>query len=570
MTVRVAAIARRCLLLCCLCAAFAAASAQTQALTPAKLQQWMSAGKWQRIVNRLAPIQHRTAGMDFAYGTALGHLNRWPEAATAFRAGARLAPRDPRFSTELAGVAFEQKRYPEAAYYLRRAHRLTPSDAYVNNFLGTVYFLENNLPAAIESWNRVHKPYLAEVREEPQPKLSPALLSSAFTFSPASMLTLRQYLDSRERLRSLDIFPQFHLDLRAQPDGRFNMVFRGSERNDFGSSKLESLILLFGGLPYQEITPSYTNTGRRAINFTSTFRWDAQKRRILANVSGPLHDSARMRYQLHLGLAAETWALRQSFTGPAPVLASLNLRRAWLSAGVADFARDRVQWSLGAELSDRDYRKVSSGSLLTPSMLASGFELKQQTRVASNLWRVPAHRFLLHGEASLQLARLWSQKPETFAKLQAGLGLRWFPQAESGDYETVNRLRVGRTIGQAPFDELFMLGLGEDNRLPMHAHITTRGGRKGSAPMGRDYLLDNWTLDKNIYSNGILGVQIGPLFDIGAISDPGTALGSHEWLYDTGAQITLKAFGEGVAFSWGRDLRTGNNAFYATLLRRTW
>lgn len=508
--------------------------------------------------------------MDFAYGTALGHLQRWPEAAAVFRAGERLAPRDARFPTELAGVAFEQKRYPQAERYLRRAHHLAPSDAYINNFLGTVYFLEDNLPAAIECWNRVGKPYLAEMSEEPQPKISPALLSSAFAFSPASKLTLRQYLDSRERVRALGVFPQFQLDLRARPDGQFNMVFRGDERNSFGGSKLEALVLLLSGLPFQEVNPSYYNAGHEAINFQSMIRWDAQKRRILAGVSGPLRDSAQMRYEFHLGFSNENWALRQSFTGPAPVLASLNLRREWLSADVADYARDRVQWSLGAELSHRDYRNVSAGSLLTSPMLASGFELKQQTRVTANLWRVPAHRFTLHGQASSQLARIWSQHPETFAKLQAGVGWQWFPQANGGDYETVNRLRVGRTIGQVPFDELFMLGLGEDNNLPMHAHIATRDGRKGSAPLGRDYLLSNWETDKNLYSNGILTVQAGPLMDIGAISDPGTALGSHEWLFDTGAQVKLKAFGEGVAFSWGHDLRTGNNAFYATFIHAVW
>jgi len=183
---------------------------------------------------------------------------------------------------------------------------------------------------------------------------------------------------------------------------------------------------------------------------------------------------------------------------------------------------------------------------------------------------VPAHRSALHGQASSQLARLWSPHAQTFAKLQAGLGWQWFPQAQGGDYETVNRLRAGWTIGQSPFDELFVLGLGPDTDLPMHGHISTRDGRKGSASLGRDYLLENWETNKNIYSNGIVTVQAGPLMDIGAVSDPGTVLGSHEWLFDSGAQLKLKAFGEGIALSWGRDLRTGNNAYYATVLHAAW
>ncbi len=73
-------------------------------------------------------------------------------------------------------------------------------------------------------------------------------------------------------------------------------------------------------------------------------------------------------------------------------------------------------------------------------------------------------------------------------------------------------------------------------------------------------------MDKNIYSNGLLAVKLGPFLDTGAIADPNPALGSHRWLYDTGAQLKLRVFSTTVAFSYGRDLRSGNNAFYVTLL----
>lgn len=577
-----AASARRWLLSACFYALLAgmAGSAIAQTPTPAALparnrdvQRWMASAQWQQIIQRLGPMAERSAEMDFAYGTALGHLQRWPEAAAAFRDGERVAPRDPRFPTEIAGIEFEQKRYPEAGRYLRRALRLAPSEPYINNFLGTVYFLESNLPAAIQRWNRVGKPHLAGVREEPQPRVSPELLDGAFAFSPEAVLTLRQYLDSRQQVSALGVFPQYQFDLRARPDGKFDMVFRGDERNGFGNSKLEALFLLLRGLPFQEVNPEYDNAWREAINFESMYRWDAEKRKITAEVAGPLRNSAQMRYRLHLGLINENWNLRDSFTGSAPVLAGLNLRREWLAISVANVGRDRAQWSVGAEISHRDYRNVSAGqgpAVLTQPMLAAGLQLKQQMRVTANLWRAPAHRFVLHGQASSQLARLWSPHEESFAKLQAELGWRWFPQAQGADYETVSRLRAGRTIGQVPFDELFVLGLGPDSDLPMHAHISTRDGRKGSAPMGRDYLLENWETNKNLYSNGIVTVQTGPLLDIGAISDPGTLLGSREWLFDTGIQLKLKVLGEGVALSWGRDLRNGNNAFYATVLHATW
>lgn len=543
---------------------------RAQAPTNDQLQQWIKAQQWQQIADRLSAVPRRSAEMEFDYGTALAHLKRWPEATAAFQAGQRLAPHDARFPTELAGIAFQQKQYPLAAARLRRAHHLAPGDSYVNDFLATVYFLDDNLPAAIQVWNRVGKPYIAEVLSNPQPRVRPELLDNAFAFSPTAVMTLRQYLDSRERIDALGIFPQFRLNLRARPDGHFDAIFRGEERNGFGDTKLEAAFLFLRGLPFQEVNPEYDNARREAINFTSMVRWDAQKRRILAQLSGPLHHSASLRYEFLTDLRNENWIVRPSFTGTAPALASLNLRHEWLTADVASDARDRLQWSAGAEISHRDFRNISPGTTLTPTMLSSGYELKQITQVASNLWRVPEHRFTLHAEGSSQVARLWSSTPQTFAMLRGGLGMQWFPRARGGDFETMSLLRGGRTIGQPPFDELFMLGLERDNDLPMHAHIGTRDGRKGSAPLGRDYLLENWELNKNLYGNGIIAVQAGPVLDIGAISDPGAALGSHQWLFDTGVQTKLRVFGEGVALSWGRDLRTGNNAWYATILQRAW
>jgi hypothetical protein len=50
----------------------------------------------------------------------------------------------------------------------------------------------------------------------------------------------------------------------------------------------------------------------------------------------------------------------------------------------------------------------------------------------------------------------------------------------------------------------------------LRTHIGTRDGRKGSAPLGRDYLLENWEASKNLYSNGLVKVQPGRSFDTGA------------------------------------------------------
>lgn len=551
-----------CLLLCA-CISLRAQQPAPQPPTAAQLQKLAAAQQWPQIARLLQPLSPRTASMDYYLGMALARTGRLAAAERSLQAGRRLAPRDPRFPVELAGIAFKRKNYPRAARMLRRAIKLEPHSKYANNFLATVYFLDGNLPAAVKYWNRIGKPYIAQVRSEPVPSVSPALLDHAFAFSPAATLRLPQLFATNQRIHGLSIFPQYHFDLEAQPNGHFNLVFRNRQLNGFGGGKWQAAALILRGLPFQQVNPAFYNFRHRAINFVSMYRWDAQKRRIYAHLSGPFEGRAKYRWNITADLRDENWALRNSFTGPAPLLAALNLRREMAAFTLASYAGSRVNWSAGAALSHRNFRGVQPGSVLTPQMLASGYQLKQTAQLRAVLWRAPGHRFTLSAHAASQAGRLWSRSPESFEKLTGALAWHWFPRARGDDYAMSQQIRAGHTFGQVPFDELFILGLDQDNHLPMRAHIATRDGRKGSAPMGRDYFLQNWEIDKNIYSNGIVRVQLGPFLDIGHITDPGTALGSHRWLFDTGIEAKLRVFGVGVAFSYGKDLRTGNNAFYA-------
>src|SRR5262249_11769330 len=130
--------------------------------------------RWQDLQKLLEQAPRTTPDLNFYYGVAMAHLERWQEAREALEAGERLAPRDKRFPTELAGVAFKQKAFGEAKHRLQRALRLDPEDAYANDFLGTIYFLDGNVEAALKYWGRAGKPVIAEVRIEPDLRVRPA------------------------------------------------------------------------------------------------------------------------------------------------------------------------------------------------------------------------------------------------------------------------------------------------------------------------------------------------------------------------------------------------------------
>jgi hypothetical protein len=293
-------------------------------------------------------------------------------------------------------------------------------------------------------------------------------------------------------------------------------------------------------------------------------RWDAQKRRLLACLSGPIAQNPKYRYQVGVDLRNENWELRESSERSSPLLGALNLRRSAVNGEMISLNSGRWNWLTGVEISYRDYRDVFVGPTLPPDKLLRGFQLKQLAQLNYELLHVPERRFDSKASITSEAGTIWSAPARSFEKLQGSVSAHWYPQISGDDYALRWQIRSGKTFGSSPFDELFMLGMERDNDLWVRAHVGTRDGRKGSAPLGRNYFLSNWEIDKRIYHNGFFSLKLSPFLDIGKSTDLSPGMGSVRWLWDTGVQTKFRVMGFGVTFIYGKDLRSGRNAFYAT------
>ena len=535
-------------------AGFPQSALETEA---ARIRALFEQQRWQEIVDSANPAG--SADIAFYYGTAQARLEHWSEAAAAFKIGRRLSPDDPRFPTELAGVAFKQQEYAEAETWLRRAIRLNPSDSYTNEFLATVFYLEGNLEAALKYWNRIGKPHVEEVSADPVPRLNPVLFDHVLSVAPASTLRLPDLLTTRARLDQLDLFPVSHFELPARDSGSFDLVFRNSERNGCGG-KWGCLLTIFGSTPAETVRFDYYNLGRRALNFNSKFRWDGEKRRISAYLEAPFVRQPKWHWRAGTDFRNENWAMRNSFSGLSPLLAALNLKREAATFEFSDVMSGSWQWSAQTEFSHRSYHDVLTGTVLTTSLLAPGPQLKQSLGARFALLRIPEKRLTVDSFGSVALARLWAGGSRSFSQLQAGTNTLWFPQHMGEKYEIQHAFRAGKSFGSPPFDELFSLGVLGDTSLLMRAHIATRSGKKGSAPIGEDYFVSNFDATRAFSLLSLATIKVGPFLDTGWTNN---LLAPSKWLWDTGVQATVQVFGFEVAFSYGRDLRSGNNAFVA-------
>jgi tetratricopeptide (TPR) repeat protein len=550
-----------------LCSPIAAQQISADATRLAAAQGAFDSGKWEEAAKLAQGPESQSPELDFLRGLALARQQQWNDARNAFVAAHLKNPSDPRFLVELAGIDYKQNNFSAAKRNLRAALRLGSRDNYTRDFLGTIYFLEGNLEAALKYWNPIDKPRLRSVAVQPPPRLDPTLLTRAIAFNAPQVLTVEAWLSAQARLENLGVFSRQRLELR--PEGEtFDTTLHLAERNGWGDSKLEGALALLSGLPYATVYPEIYNIGGHAMNFTSLLRWDPEKRRAFGAFSTPAFDNPARRVQIYFDARNENWNLTNTFFGSV-LLSDMNMRRVAGGIELHSVVNARWSWSTGTEIASRSFRNLP---VLTTASEKAFFtdanSFSYWLRADRSLWRVPERRFTLDSSAEGRMGRTFAENLGASGTLRGSLDAHWLPRSTGDDYEMRARLRAGATIGRVPFDDLFQLGLERDNDLWLRGQAGTSGGRKGTAPLGRRYVLMNWEMDKNVYSNGLFTVKLGPFVDNGTIADASGLFGSQKWLWDTGAQCKVRVLGSiTIVLIYGRDLRGGRNVFYGTAVR---
>lgn len=531
-----------------------------------EIKQLFEAGRWNDVVQALPESPYLEADLQFYRGLALARMERWEEAEKTFEAGVLSYPRDARFLEELAGIAYREKQFARAKRYLRRSLAINPNDEYSNNFLASIYFLQDNLEAALKYWNRAGKPKLSDLAIEPLPKLNPLLLDRAFSFPRGSIWSRDKFLATEALIKSLDLFPGMRFDLEAQTDGTFDLQFHGNERSTWGATKWDGLFSLLRGLPYQSVYPEFYDLDRKGLNWRSLIRWDDQKRRVSTEIAAPMGENPAMRYRVYLQALNENWNLSNTISPGA--LAGVNLEKVIAGAGIQYVASGRWQWDAGTEYSYRRFRSPLGIPAGAAPFFKNGSAIVVRSGIHRSLIRFPEHRFTLDSSATGEIGDFFDEPPDKYGRIQGSLQAHWFPESRGDDLETRLSLHAGRTFGNVPFDELFMLGFDRDNDLWMRGHPGLRNGEKGNAPLGRSYVLMNAETDKSLYRGAFFTLKAGPFVDNGDIYDPSGYFGSPRWLWDAGIQAKFRVLGNfELMLGYGKNLRSGQNSFFTTVFR---
>lgn len=529
----------------------------------ARVRALYEGGQWAEAARLAARAGTRSADLDYYQGLALARLGKLSAARQAFLEGQRLSPGDARFGLELAGVAYRNHDSAAAKKWLKRSLRLDPSSDCGNDFLASLFLLEGNVPAALKYWNRIGKPLIEEMRFAPALNLEPLFRVRALAVSPGQVFTLDRLRATQANLDRMGILARYRFDLTPRQDQRFDLTLRSVDRAAPVRGWAGAVLPLVSGLPYETVSVDLYNIGRRAIRFHALGRWDSSKRRLALSFGGPVRLNPSWRYRLGLDARAENWDLRSTYFGRRGGLDGVMLRKIEAGAESVYGVNSRLQWTAGLWIARRGFEHADSSPWFADSW---SFEL--QNKLEGLLWSMPERRLRVEASTSLRAGRVLGSAPSRFAVAGGDLRGTWLPLAEGDNLSVAVRARAAKTFGEMPFDDYFLLGMDRDSDLWLRGHVSTRDGRKGSAPLGTQYSLFQSEADRTLVRLPFVSVRVGPFFDAGRIGDPAGQFGSHGWMEDTGVQAKIRAAG-GLTWTlvYGRDLRAGRGVFYTAVSR---
>lgn len=462
---------------------------------------------------------------------ACAQADEWREAGALLEEGMQRFPRDKRFPSEMAGVAYHAGDRERARRNLRRALAIDPADEYANDFLGTLYVLDGNLEAALRYWNRIGKPRVRKVVLDSSAGAIPPAAGRALATAPGQVLSESRLLAARS--------PDYRLSLAPGGDGEeYDVTVQPSAVR---RTAWQRAISAAAELPYQTLHIEASNIANSGVGVDSMWRWDPNRRRVAASVSVPVGGHPNLLFRASADARDENWD-----TG-----APFGMRKLETGVELEYSVTGRLRWTSGVFASTRRFDRA-------PATFIGGRALQFESGVLYDALRVPEHRFVVQVGAKAQGG---PGPAGAYSKVQAQAGARW---DASPSVSVSSQWRAGKASGAAPFDELFLLGMDRDTDLWLRGHLAARGGMKGAGPLGRTYFLAQNEISRTLFRVPFVRCDLVPFLDLGRAYD----FGPGSLMVDAGVESRFRLPG-GLVFRVisGFDTRTGKSAIYTAVGR---
>ncbi len=500
-------------------------------------------------------------------GLAHANLSQNDRALELFDEALRRYPSDTRFHNETAGVHLANGDVEPAVEALQRALAIDASDEYASDLLASLRLSAGNVEEALAIWNRVDRPRINAVLENFSPDFIHWAVGRALTFGSGDILTEPVWKTTQARLFRSRLFSNVGLDIEPSgPDDLYNAIVRTSNRTN---TRSEIIFDLVRGLPIETTYFDLWDVGFSGISWTSSFRWDKDRRRLAGELIVPLPLPSLPTVEFRDTWRSERWNLAPSIRDAFATQATFDYKVNSVGAELKLTPVHHVEFDMGFEYRNRD---------ATGSIAVLGMDERNSGTLELGM---VLHTFEGRYKNQLRIGG--------FVARESWIGDFSF---SGGSLEIANRVEItrdARTVfdwsitggtsgGNLPVDHYFILGLTSLTDFRLRGHVASDRGRYGKAPMGTDFVLLNTDIEHrlvtiplfNALSIPYIEVKAMGFFDSAKTFDRQRVFRQNEWLNDIGAGLRFETPTGAFTILYGRDTSGGENNFYGYVERRFW
>jgi len=532
-------------------------------------RQAMERGEYVRAVNILtAEIAERpSADAYLDLSMAYRHMKEYQKAQDVLTDGSRRYPDNPRFHLELAGLFLENNDLESAKTEARRALLMDPHNSAASDLLATIDMSEGEVQSALRAWNKSGRPIVDDILHNYYLTFGSWVVRDAVAFHPAGILHYDEWKTTESRLFETGNFANVGLEIEPTvvPD-HYNAVVRTTSRTNTWTGLAFGL---FRGLPVQTSYLDLWNISNSGINFNGNYRWDTDRRRAEGRLKIPIPLAGLLYLELGNTWRSERWDLSPNILPQARGRARFNYKANSMRLYLRHIPHYRVEIGGGLEYRNRS----ASGDLpelLTDSRNTAKFTADTSLRLVDGRYQ---NRLRFEGFA----ARRSILGDTNFSGGVAELNNRVTLSKDTRTYFDWT-VKGGTSRGQLPVEEYFVLGLDTNPRNPLRGHAVADHGRYGRGPMGTDFVLLNFDVDRrlatlpffNTLNIPFLTVKWEVFFDGAKTFDRNRIFQQGKLWLDTGAGLRFETPTHSFNLVDGRSLRDGTGVLFGYVERRLW
>lgn len=506
-----------------------------------------------RVLIKALNYKRKELEVRYLLGMCHGFLGEYDEAEKQFLRCLEINPRyEPGF-VQLGSLYFNKKEYAQAVRFIKKGLAINPRDGHAHDILGTIYNLHGLNGKALDEWNKIGKPLLNKifVNEQAYDEAS----NQDLCFFPGRIIKPAMVRESERRFdlvgnRSM---VAFHIAPTEIGGDDYDLYVSYSREKGFARSVPLFFINLLKDVGQSTFHLKYKDIADSRINLYASSTFNKFRRDFSVRLTTPRLFDGPFYYSLDFRHQDEDWSLRKDGIDQGN---DIRMRSEKAALKITWLWQDRILIDQNIQYK----RKMMAGAdRITADVISYG------GGVQYDLFRSANDRVLSSVKVSYDIfwqsgERAWQYGKYSLA-WKSSINIKKELSEEITD-KILFQIKSGWTSKETPWEERYILGIGQNTDDYLRAHDTSYEGKYGNSPITGRFLLTNIEYRHRLFELFKMGIEAGIFFDYAVLLDDEPYNFSDNKMHDIGVLLNIQILDVPLTISYGYNLDHRKRALY--------